>query len=228
MSLQDRAHVGLSHTVKAVNVCSALPTGGAALAERAPIGRDRAERISAGTARPSEDPGACLPILVVEVGQVQIGLVASQVVELAPVVATTRLPRTPRFVEGIIDWRGQLIPVIDFRARLGLPTQPVAIDQHLVIGRSGARVVALRVDRAVDLVAVPANELLRGAELSAAAHVAGVATLATGLVVVHDLDALLSAEEAVRLDRLLTAARQHRPGGGSVAPKRSPVRPGLP
>jgi purine-binding chemotaxis protein CheW len=67
-------------------------------------------------------------------------------------VAVAPLPRAPPIVEGVINVRGTLVPVLDIRLRFGMSPHPPTLDQHLIIATSGAHVVALRVDRALELV----------------------------------------------------------------------------
>jgi len=192
-------------------IAAAPERPGAAVRDRAGSGTDRAA-----------DAPARLQLLIVELDRHPVGLLASQVQELAAAVAVTPLPRSPRFVEGAIDWRGEVIAVVDLRARLGLPARSPRLDDHLVIARAGDRVVALRVDHAADLVTVPAADLRGGQGLTAAPHVAGLTTLATGLVVVHDLQALLTAAEATRLEQALAALR---PKQTTRRPPRTESRP---
>lgn len=145
-------------------------------------------------------------LVVVEVDGVRCGFSAMDVVELHPVVRITPLPRAPQVVEGVINVRGSLVTVIDLRARLGLHQRPPLVSDHLVIVRVGTRTVALRVDRALQLVTVDTGRIESALGLDGARHVRAVAKLDDGLIVIHDLEAFLSAEEALALDGALVEA----------------------
>ncbi len=69
-------------------------------------------------------------------------------------MAILPLPLESAFIEGVIDLRGTVVPVVDLRARLRLPSKAVEPSDHLIIIEAGAggRPLALRVDRALDLV----------------------------------------------------------------------------
>lgn len=148
----------------------------------------------------------------------RLALPASAVREVARAVAITALPQAPPIVEGVINVRGTLVPVLDIRRRFGLPAEPISPQQHLIIANAGRRLVALRVDRALDLVSVQeeaieaATRVVPGIE-----YVAGIAKLPDGLLVIHDLERFLSLDEAAGVDAALAGA----PGGGD-----GPVRPG--
>jgi purine-binding chemotaxis protein CheW len=130
-------------------------------------------------------------VLVFEMGGQRHGLAAAAVLEILRAVAVAPLPQAPPGVEGVINLRGRVVPVVDLRHRFRLPPRPVLPTDHLIVARSGDRLVALRVDRAEDLVR------LDPADLEPAGPAPGpVAKLADGLVPVHSLDDLLAADEA--------------------------------
>ena len=111
-------------------------------------------------------------------------------VEIAP------LPEAPLGVRGVIDVRGRIVPVFDLRVRFGLPSRAVRVSDFLVLAHTGRRDVALLVDGVVGV--VPANE----AQITAPAEflpelrgLEGVTTIAGDIVLIHDLDRFLSAEE---------------------------------
>src|SRR5215469_5263815 len=75
-------------------------------------------------------------ILVFEGDGRRYGLPAAEVRELARAVTIVPLPRPRALVEGVIDVRGEAVPVLDLRARLGLPAKGVEPSDHLVIARA--------------------------------------------------------------------------------------------
>ena len=95
-------------------------------------------------------------VLIFEIGGQRYGLPAADVRELVRAVAILPLPLPleSAFLEGVFDLRGTVVPVVDLRARLRLPSKAVEPSDHLIIieAGSGGRPLALRVDRALDLV----------------------------------------------------------------------------
>ena len=92
--------------------------------------------------------GPSLEVVVFEVGGQQFGLPASDVRELQRAATVTPLPRAPAVVEGVVNLRGTVVPVLDIRARFRLPPKPMQHTDHFVVAAAGERLVALRVDRA--------------------------------------------------------------------------------
>ena len=124
--------------------------------------------------------------------------------ELVRAVRLTPLPQAPAVVEGLLDLRGELLPVLDMRRRFRLPARPLSTSDHLVIAQAGARRVALRVDRAEGLLALEPGQFDSSPrELPGVGYVAGALKLPDGLVLLHDLRTFLSQAEALELEEAL-------------------------
>lgn len=125
-----------------------------------------------------------------------------------PMVAVSPLSEAPEVVEGVVNVRGEVVPVVDVRRRLGLPGRQQGLAARLVLVRTARRTLALAVDSAdgvseLDASAVASAEAL----IPGARYVAGIAALPDGLLFIHDLDAYLSLDDERRLDAALAEAR---------------------
>lgn len=135
------------------------------------------------------------------------GLPSEDVRELVRAARLTPLPRAPAVVEGLLNLRGTLLPVLDLRRRFRHPPRPLAPQDHLIVAKAGARRVALRVDRAEGMrVLAPGEWDATPRALPGVGYVAGAVKLEDGLVLVHDLRSFLSEAEALELDAALAAA----------------------
>lgn len=147
----------------------------------------------------------------------RFALPVAQVREALPAMAMAPLAGAPGVVEGVVDVGGAVVPVLDLRARFDLPARPLSPDDHLVLAEAGRRVVALRVDRAVDVVALDDADLVAARpDDPALRHLAGVLRLPDGLVLLADVDAFLTQGEAEALAAALT--REGAAGPASAAP----------
>ncbi len=146
-------------------------------------------------------PGPGASLLIFMLGRQRFALPVGVVREVVRAVAIAVLPRAPAIVEGVINVRGAIVPVLDIRSRFRLPPEPLHPDQHLILARAGARLVALRVDRATDFVTVEPSAIETGARaVPGVEHVAGIARLPDGVLVISDLHAFLALDEAAQLD----------------------------
>jgi purine-binding chemotaxis protein CheW len=127
--------------------------------------------------------------------------------EVVRAVAVAALPDAPEVVEGVINYRGRIVPVLDVRARFGLPGRPLDATQHFILADAGPRLVALRVDQALDLLEVPADAIESAASVAPGSRrTEGVARLPDGLIVIHHLEDFLSLDEGIALDESLLVA----------------------
>jgi purine-binding chemotaxis protein CheW len=162
---------------------------------------------SSTSARRSPDEGPrTREVLVFELEGQRYGLPTADVRELVRAVTITPLPNAPAVIEGVVNVRGRVLPVLDMRARFHLPARPLDPSDHFIVASAGPRGVILRVDRATHLAVVAEGSVQPRETLGpGAAYVAGVARLEDGLVLIHDLTTFLSAAEAGSLDEALEA-----------------------
>jgi purine-binding chemotaxis protein CheW len=155
-------------------------------------------------ARSAEAGPRIREVLVFEVEGQRYGLPTVDVRELVRAVMITPLPNAPTVIEGVVNVRGSVLPVLDVRARFRLPAKPLDPSDHFIVASAGPRGVILRVDRATHLAVVDEASVQTSQTLGpSATYVAGVAKLEDGLVLIHDVATFLSAAEAAALDEAL-------------------------
>ena len=141
-------------------------------------------------------------VLIFEIGGQRYGLPASDVRELCA-VAILPLPLESAFLEGVFDLRGTVVPVVDLRARLRLPSKAVEPSDHLIIIEAGAggRPLAVRVDRALDLVVrdPAASEQVQELMPGSGDAILVMMRVPDGLVPLLDLRSLIATTRAAAL-----------------------------
>ena len=156
-------------------------------------------RASAESARSPERE-----LLIFEIGASRFGLPSADVREVLRAVTIVPLPGAPPVVEGLINVRGRIVPVMDIRRRFHLAPKGLEVSDRLIVASAGPRVVAIRADRSGDLARVDARDLADvRAVVPGTEYVAGVAKLSDGLVLIHDLRTFLSESEGAQLDQAL-------------------------
>ncbi len=124
-----------------------------------------------------------------------------RVIEVAPRVLMTALPGAPPFVEGVFSFRQAACIGIDLRRRLGHAPRRPMLDDHVLVVRGRTRIVGLVVDRVVG------DSVLDAAVIEppppGTRHIAGVVPLSDGVVLVQDVDALLTDDEERLIDESL-------------------------
>lgn len=124
----------------------------------------------------------------------------------------TPVPQAASFILGVIDLRGQIIPVVSLKERLGLhterpdPASPVAQGaSHILINRIGARTVGLLVNEVQEVIRLgagsihPPDPLLSSQDCK---YLEGICHFKGQLILVLDLDRLLSVQELESLGQI--------------------------
>jgi len=145
-----------------------------------------------------------LELVVWRLGTQRYALPLAVVERVLPAVEVTPLPDSPEVVSGILNVQGRIVPVVDMRRRLALPQRELLLGDQIVLARTARRSLAFSVDSVQGVVEHEAQALVHAHEVSSAAgFVSGIVKLADGLILVHDLDLLLSTDEVRRLDEAL-------------------------
>ena len=140
-----------------------------------------------------------------EVYGVDIGAVR----EIIRLQEITRVPRTAGFVEGVIDLRGKVIPVIDLRKRFDLPGAEENGDNRIVVVNIITQDIGMVVDAVTEVLRIPGDAVEPLGAMVATAEsecLLGIAKLDNRLIILLDLEQLLSQAEQNSLLEVAKAA----------------------
>ena len=157
------------------------------------------------SSEPSHSPALqLLQIVSFKVGDEEFGLDILSVQEIIRLQDLTRVPNSPDFVDGVINLRGKVIPVIALRKRFGLPEQDHDKQTRIVVLEIKSIVVGLIVDSVSEVLRIPASAVVPPPRLGTIEQefVAGVGKLEDRLLI------LLDVERIVSVPNLRTAAAE--------------------
>lgn len=147
-------------------------------------------------------------ILVFTLDGQSYGLPLDAVERVVRMVEITPLPGAPPFIRGVINFQGEVIPVLDLRLRFGLPERAIELDDQLIITTAAGRKRALLADTTCGVRECTEESFTETADiLPDLPFFSGVTKSPDGLILLHDLDSLLSPHEAQTLDDTL---QQHQ------------------
>lgn len=86
-----------------------------------------------------------------KIGKEYYGLPIENVLSIEKPSKTTRIPNAPDYVIGLINLRGDVIPVVDLRTKLGMEKKQVDKDSRIIIIKEKEMVVGLMVDSSKDV-----------------------------------------------------------------------------
>ena len=140
-----------------------------------------------------EDEGAgSRKYLIFTVDNLKIGLDAEQVVELLNSYTVTYLPMMPDYILGIFNMRGQIIPIMDIRLRLGKP--PKEGSSILIVLDYNENQLGIQVDSVDLMLDIPTESIVPIPSQSAQKLVSGMCTLpdCSGTMLVLDCEQLIA------------------------------------
>ncbi len=151
-----------------------------------------------------------LEMVIFQLDHELFGLDIFKVAEITKIMEITKVPRSLPFIEGIINLRGKIIPVLDLRQRLGFPPVKYGENGRIVIVRMEKRRIGLLVD-AVSEVAGISRETIEAVPPATlqidSEFIEGIGHLGSSLVILIRLEKLLTREEKTLL------AEQQKPAG---------------
>jgi purine-binding chemotaxis protein CheW len=132
------------------------------------------------------------------VGPEQFAIEIQRVQEIIRHQALTHVPNSPSFVEGVINLRGHVIPVIALRKRLGFDHQPDAGQERIVILEAKHMVFGFMVDSVPQVLRIPVRSIVDPPRIFEARreYVTGVAKVENGLIILLDIEAVLESCDA--------------------------------
>ena len=141
-----------------------------------------------------------LQLVTFRLGAEEYAVGVAQVQEIVRLTAITAVPRSPACVEGVINLRGRIVPVIDLARRFGLPAQPRSKDARIIITSLEGRTVGMLVDAVAEVLRLPASAIEPPPEVLAAGISAdflrGIGQLEDRLLILLDLPRLLTSRES--------------------------------
>jgi len=109
------------------------------------------------------------------------------------------LPKAPVFMEGVLNLRGAVIPVVDLRKRFDMPVREIDRDRRLLIVALVGRTLGIVVDEVTEVITVPVANIKPPPQVSqgvGAEYLVGVCLVQDNLVMLLDPDRLLTWSEA--------------------------------
>jgi purine-binding chemotaxis protein CheW len=140
-----------------------------------------------------------LQLVSFHVGGEEFCLDILRVQEIIRIQALTRVPNSPDFVEGVINLRGKVIPVIALRKRFGLEELAHDKQTRIVVSETKGTVLGFIVDSVSEVLRIPTDTVEPPPRLGKVEreYVSGVGKLDNRLLILLDVDRMLSNSDGV-------------------------------
>lgn len=159
------------------------------------------ERTEAETFTPTQEGGAAgadqLQLVSFVVGAEEFAVDILAVQEINRMMPLTRVPQSPPDVEGVINLRGKIIPVLDLRRRFEMPKGERDHNNRIVVVEVQGRVLGFVVDRVNEVLRIPKSIVDPAPTMSSSIrsdYIEGVGKLEDRLLILLNLDRLFAGE----------------------------------
>ncbi len=144
-------------------------------------------------------------LVVFDLADEAYGVNIGSVREIIRMQEITRVPRTPDYVEGVINLRGKVIPVIDMRKRFGFPVAERTKDTRIVVIDIGGADIGATVDAVSEVLRLSSESIEPPMAVITTAdsdYLLGIAKLETRLIILLDLQRALAADAMAAVQSL--------------------------
>jgi len=152
------------------------------------------------------DSNELLQLVTFKIGNEEFGINILLVQEIIKMLQITKIPNTPEYVEGIINLRGKIIPVVDLRSRLGMNKKDMNKDSRVIVVEVDNKTIGFIVDSVNEVIRIPANitepppELITGVDSE---YIKSVGKLEDSLLILIDIEKILKSEEKTVLEKII-------------------------
>lgn len=180
-------------------------------------GREGAKSTEGGRTSMDQERQLVVFTLAEEYYGVDIGTVR----EIIRMQSITKVPKTPKFVKGVINLRGAVIPVIDLRNRFDLPPGEDDKDSRIVVLDMGGQNIGAIVDAVTEVLRIPVDCVEPPSSIVTSVeseYLLGIAKLSSRLIILLDVDEVLSGTEKAQLSKMPALKGQKKGAGSDDAP----------
>lgn len=144
-------------------------------------------------------------IVVFSIGEEEYGAGISQVERILDMEKITMIPDVPKFLKGVINYQGRIIPIIDLKERFNLPGTNINDDSKIIIAKHESGDVGFIIDNVSQVLDVeddaisPPPEVIGGIVKE---YIKGIIKLEKRIIIYLDLGKILSFDEREQLKNL--------------------------
>lgn len=153
-----------------------------------------------------KDNQELLQLVSFNIGNEEFGIDILKVQEIIRLMTITIVPNSPEFVEGVVNLRGRVIPVIDLRIKLGMAKIEHNNDTRIIVVELNSATIGFIVDAVSEVLRIPKNitepppPIVAGIDSD---FITAVGKLEDRLLILLDLEKILSASDKIELKRAM-------------------------
>jgi purine-binding chemotaxis protein CheW len=150
-----------------------------------------------------------LEVLSFRLGKEEYGISILKVQEIRGYDAVTRIANAPAFLKGVINLRGQIVPIVDMRIRFALGQAEYDAFTVVIILNIGRQVIGMVVDSVSDVVTLAPEQVRPAPSIGGgidADHLLGLGTVGERMLILLDIERLMASPEMGLVTTMADAA----------------------
>ncbi len=156
--------------------------------------------------------GEALQIVSFKIGSEEFGVNILQVQEINRPIQITHVPNAPNFIEGVINLRGKIVPVVNLRKKFGLGEKEIDKNTRVIVVELNNKIVGFIVDSVSEVLRISKKVVEPPPELISSGidseYIIGIAKLEERILILLDLEKVLSLEEKKSLKEVHIGANE--------------------
>ena len=140
------------------------------------------------------------------IGPDEYAIAISDVREIVGMVDIRKVPKAPPFVEGVMNLRGHIVPIIDLRKRFDIPSTVETAHAKILIVDFGKSQIGMIVDNVSEVFRLTSDQLEQAPDLFAgnidSQYIQGVGKVEDRIIILLDVKRMLSGEEQSQLQKI--------------------------
>ena len=151
-----------------------------------------------------KDTSEILQLVGFKIGQEEFGINILAVQEIIKIIDITKVPNASEYIEGVINLRGRIIPIVHLRKRLGMPVIEMDKNTRIIVVEISGKTIGFIVDEVQEVLRISTDitekppELVSGVDSD---YIVSVAKLDDRLLILLDLEKGLANDELEDLDK---------------------------
>jgi purine-binding chemotaxis protein CheW len=146
-----------------------------------------------------------LQLVSFKIGAEEFGIDILKVNEINRMMTLTKVPNAPSFVDGVVNLRGRVIPVINLRTKLSLPKKEYDRNSRIIVVELENKTIGFIVDEVSEVLRIPVNITEKPPEMVSgvnAAFITAIGKLEDRLLILLDLEKVLADGENIELKKM--------------------------
>lgn len=143
-------------------------------------------------------------LVIFRLGKEQYGLPITKVQDINRMMPITKMPHAPDFMEGIINLRGQIIPVIDLRKRFLLSAPDYTSETRIIIVQANQELVGIIVDSVAEVARISSKDIEPPPATfsSEIKYIQGIGKRKNSLITLLNIDLIMTSRETIEMQQI--------------------------